>query len=127
MQELILKKCSSCGALVKVINDCHCPCQIRCCDKEMITLKANSVDASMEKHVPTFAVVNNSLKVNVNHVMDEDHFIEWIMFVTEDKEETVYFKPGDIAEAIFPYKEGILYSYCNKHGLWSQEVYSKDE
>ncbi len=122
MKELILKKCNSCGALVKVINDCNCKFGIMCCDAEMVSIKANSVDASFEKHVPQFNVVDDKLIVTVNHVMDEDHFIEWIMFVTLDKEETVYLKPNTNATAEFPYHKGILYAYCNKHGLWSKEV-----
>ena len=122
MRELILKKCPQCGALVKVINDCHCACGLICCDNNMVEVKANSVDASFEKHVPTYEIENNQIKVKVNHVMDEDHFIEWVMFVTDEKEETIYFKPGDVAEVVFPNNKGILYAYCNKHGLWSKTI-----
>ena len=47
MRELIIKKCTKCNALVKVINDCTCDnCGINCCGKQMITLKANDTDAS---------------------------------------------------------------------------------
>ena len=52
--------------------------------------------------------------------MDKDHFIEWICFKTENREEFVYLK--DEAKATFPYQKGTLYAYCNKHGLWSKEV-----
>ena len=127
MRELILKKCPKCGALVKVLDDCHCPCGIMCCGEKMQEVKANSIDASWEKHVPHYEIEANNLKVQVNHVMDEDHFIAWLMFVTSEKEETVYFKPGEVAEAIFPRANGILYAYCNKHGLWSKEVHSDEE
>ena len=30
MKDLIIKKCMSCGAVVKVIEDCNCPCGIEC-------------------------------------------------------------------------------------------------
>ena len=122
MRELNLKKCPSCGALVKVINDCHCPCGIACCDTKMVDIKANSTDASFEKHIPTYEIKDHNLIVKVNHVMEEEHLINWVMFLTETNETTIYFEPGKPAEAIFPYEKGILYAYCNKHGLWQCNV-----
>ena len=123
MRELVLKKCPNCGALIKVINDCSCnACGIKCCDKEMLSIKPNDTDAAFEKHIPTYQVEGDTLAVKVNHVMEEDHYIEWIAFVNDTKEEYIYFKPGDEAKAIFKYKQGTLYSYCNKHSLWKCEV-----
>ena len=123
MRKLVLKKCKNCGALVKAIKDCKCDeCGIKCCDEEMIEIKSNSVDAAFEKHVPTYEIKNDTLIVTVNHVMDEDHYIEWIAFVSDEKEEYVYFNPGDECMATFKYAKGKLYSYCNKHSLWESEV-----
>ena len=123
MRKLILKKCKKCNALVKVINDCNCEnCGIKCCDEEMVEIKSNSTDAAFEKHVPTYEVDGDDLIVTVNHVMDSDHYIEWIAFITEDSEEYVYFKPGDECKATFKHSKGTLYSYCNKHLLWMSEV-----
>ena len=123
MKELYLKKCPSCGALVKVINDCHCKCGIECCGEQMIEVKANSVDAAVEKHVPNFEKKDGKIYVTVNHVMEEDHYIEWISLVTGEKEEYVYLTPGKEAIAVFDdVNSGILYAYCNKHGLWSKEI-----
>ena len=49
--ELIIKKCNSCGATIKVIKDCNCPnCGIVCCDEPMKVITPNSVDAAVEKH-----------------------------------------------------------------------------
>ena len=122
--ELIIKKCKSCGATVKVINDCNCNgCGIVCCGEPMEKLVPNSVDAAVEKHVPTYEKVGDEIIVTVNHVMEEEHFIEWVCMVEENKEITVEFKPGEKAETKFHYAKGaILYAYCNKHGLWKKEV-----
>ncbi len=122
MRELILRKCNNCGALVKVISDCKCTCGINCCDKEMKIVKANSEEASFEKHIPSYEIRNDKIIVNVNHVMEEEHFINWIMFVGENSEEIIYFNPMEDAKAEFKKQKGILYAYCNKHGLWSCEV-----
>ena len=123
MKSLILKKCNKCGALIKVINDCNCDeCGIKCCGSTMTTLKENSIDASFEKHIPNYKIKNNKLEVEVNHVMDIDHFIEWICLINDDVEEYKYFKPGSTPKVIFNETKGTLYSYCNKHGLWKTEV-----
>lgn len=122
--ELVIKKCLKCGAIVKVIKDCNCEdCGIKCCNEEMYTMKANSTDAVVEKHVPTYEIENNIIKVKVNHVMDEDHFIEWICLKTKNKEEYIYLNPNEEAVAIFENAQsGTLYAYCNKHGLWSTKI-----
>lgn len=119
MRELKLKKCLECNTLVKVMNNGE---KLICCNREMIEVKANSTDAAFEKHVPTYEINNNKLEVSVNHVMENDHYIEWISFVTDNKEEFVYLQPGVDAKAEFKYNKGILYAYCNKHGLWEQEI-----
>lgn len=124
MNELIIKKCNKCGAIVRVLKDCSCnDCGIKCCGEEMNELKVNSVDASFEKHIPTYELEGNMLNITVNHVMDDDHFIEWISIISDNEEETIYFKPGEKATASIKYIKGSkIYSYCNKHGLWMTEV-----
>ena len=119
MEKLIFKRCPKCGNLFKVMGELKCE-GVTCCGDHLETLTPNSTDASFEKHVPTFEIDNDKLIVTVNHVMDEDHFIEWICFQTEDKEQFVYLDKE--AKAEFPYEKGILYAYCNKRGLWASEV-----
>lgn len=124
-KEFKMKKCTKCGALVKVFEDCTCEnCGIQCCGEQMKELIPNSVDASVEKHVPTYEVKDGKLFVKVNHVMEEEHFIEWISILSDNKEVTTYFKPGEEAEVTqCKYKPGtVIYAYCNKHGLWKVEV-----
>ena len=124
MKELVLKKCLKCGAIVKIVKDCNCDdCGIICCKEPMKEIKANSVDASIEKHKPNYTIENNKLIVTVNHVMEDDHYIEWICLLANNKEEYVYLKPGDDPKAIFEkVNSGKIYSYCNKHSLWVTEI-----
>jgi len=124
MSEFVLKRCEKCGAMVKVFKDCTCKdCGIQCCGEQMKELVPNSVDAAVEKHVPTYQVYGGKIMVKVNHVMDEDHYIEWIAYVYENRERIKYLTPGEEAEVTFKYKPGaVLYAYCNKHGLWKKEV-----
>ena len=115
-------ECKSCGARVIVDKDCKCPCGIVCCDEKMVELIPNSVDAAIEKHVPVYVINEITIEVKVNHVMDEDHYIEWIALETGEGINIKYLKPGEKPEAEFYYRPGVLYAYCNKHGLWKGEI-----
>ena len=122
--ELVIKKCKSCGAMVKVIKDCTCEnCGIKCCGEEMEILVPNSVEASLEKHIPTYEKVEDEIFVKVNHPMEKEHYIEWVTLVKDNKEYTVNLYPEQNAECRFKYIPGsTIYAYCNKHGLWKKDV-----
>lgn len=126
MKDLKIKKCMNCGATVEIIEDCNCDdCGIQCCGEKMKELVPNSIDASAEKHVPTYEIKENNgeIHVKVNHVMDEDHYIECIGICYDNRIGKVFFKPGEKPEADFKYVKGaILYTLCNRHGLWSTKV-----
>ena len=122
--ELIIKRCKSCGAMVKVLKDCTCEnCGIKCCGEEMEILVPNSVEASLEKHIPTYEKVEDEIFVKVNHPMEKEHYIEWVTLVKDNKEYTVNLYPEQNAECRFKYIPGsTIYAYCNKHGLWKKDV-----
>lgn len=122
--EFIIKKCKSCGAIVKVIADCSCEsCGIKCCGEQMEIVKPNSEEASLEKHIPTYEKVEDEIFVKVNHPMEKEHYIEWITLVNNNTETTITLYPEQNAEARFKYIPGsCIYAYCNKHGLWKKEV-----
>lgn len=124
MKELLIKKCLKCGAQIEVLKDCNCnDCGIMCCGEQMKDVKFNSVDAAVEKHIPTYEIKNNEIIVTVNHVMEEEHYIEWICYKTSKKEMYTYFNKGEDATTIFPYNgKGYIYSSCNKHGIWKNSI-----
>ena len=43
VKEFIIKRCKSCGALVKIFEDCNCNdnCGIICCGERMEVVKTN--------------------------------------------------------------------------------------
>jgi len=124
MKELILKKCVKCGAVVEVLHDCTCDnCGIKCCGQEMVFCKADNSDGAVEKHLPVVEKSDDEITVKVNHVMEDEHFIEWIMLSADGVEIKKHLKAGQVAEVKFPYfANSKVYSYCNKHGLWATEV-----
>ena len=119
---MTLKQCKTCGTLIKVLkNDSEK--NIQCCGEEMENIIPNSVDAAAEKHIPTYEILGDTISVNVPHVMEEEHFIEWISLETDSKEYTVTLSPNKEAKTTFPYiPNSTLYSFCNKHGLWKTTV-----
>lgn len=121
---LILKKCSKCGAIIEEIKKCDCQdCRIMCCNEKMQELTINDQEASFEKHIPNYEIKNDNIIIKVNHVMDDDHYIEWISIRTEKEIYTKKFNPHENPELIFKLqKNAVIYSYCNKHGLWKQEI-----
>ncbi len=117
-------KCPVCGNVIEVISgDVK---RVRCCNQEMELLIANTIDASLEKHVPVYEIDNNEIIVKVGdviHPMEEKHYIMWISLVSDDKVIRVDLNPGDEPVVRFPYIEGaIIYEYCNLHGLWKNTV-----
>lgn len=116
-------KCEKCGTVMIQMEEDK---EAQCCAHSMIELIPNSVDASFEKHVPTYEKIGDKIVAKVNHVMEEEHYIEWIAYVTKDNEEIRYFEPYMLAETEFNYVEGSkLYTYCNKHGLWEKNRIAK--
>ena len=123
MKELIIRKCFKCGAEIRVLEDCNCQCGFQCCGEDMKTLVPNSVDAAFEKHVPTYEVRDGMIYAKVNHVMEDEHYIEWITVISDNKEITTNLTPGQDAVACGKYVPGsTIYAYCNKHGLWRTDV-----
>ncbi len=119
MRELKLKRCLKCNNLVEdTLNK-----EIICCGEVMQNVIPNENDASKEKHLPNYEVVGDKLIVSVNHVMEEEHFIEWLMVKGKNITIKKEFTPDDKPILEVPYEKDVfLYSYCNKHGLWMKKV-----
>jgi superoxide reductase len=114
-------KCEICGNIVESIHAGGGT--LVCCGKDMNLLEAKSTDNGMEKHVPVVEKTETGFKVKVgdiDHPMENDHFIEWIELVANGKSYRKYLKPGDAPEAEFLVEanEYTVREYCNLHGLW---------
>jgi superoxide reductase len=124
MKKLLqIYKCSVCGNIVEVVFAGGG--ELVCCGQPMVLMEENSVDASLEKHVPVYSQESDTLTVKVGsiaHPMEEKHYIEWIEVIDEDgRVLRKFLKPGDSPEAVFCIKTKgklIVREYCNIHGLW---------
>lgn len=120
-------KCSVCGNIVEVVHPSGG--KLVCCGKPMNLLNENSTDASLEKHVPVIEKSEDEIFIKIGstaHPMTEDHYIEWIELITENKIYRKYLKPGEAPEAHFKVCSSIKQfkarAYCNLHGLWESEI-----
>ena len=119
--QLQIYKCNICGNMVEMLHPGKG--ELVCCGQPMALLKENTVDASLEKHVPVIESTGHVIKIKVGavaHPMEEKHYIEWIEVIREDKVCRKLLKPGDVPEAQFGgTTEGTeVRAYCNLHGLW---------
>ena len=117
--------CEVCGKVIGLINDTKIPTM--CCGEEMHILIANTSDGAGEKHIPVYEIKENTeIEITVGeieHPMDEDHYIAWIALVSEGMTTRIQLIPQNSPIVKMKYIKGsTIYSYCNKHGLWKKQV-----
>jgi superoxide reductase len=120
-ERLQVFKCEVCGNIVEVLHGGKG--ELVCCNKPMVLLKENTVDASLEKHVPVIEKTPDGVKVKVGsvpHPMEEKHYIEWVEVIADGKIYLQFLSPGASPEAFFTVKgENVTArEYCTIHGLW---------
>ena len=89
-------------------------------------IETNSVDASVEKHIPVIESIDDGYKVTVGsvlHPMLSEHYIQWIELNEGDKCQIQFLNSGEEPIAIFKTntKKVSARAYCNLHGLWVAE------
>lgn len=117
--------CKHCGNVIVKMVDSGVP--VVCCGEKMAELTPNTVEASVEKHLPVITMLDEcTMKVEVGsapHPMTPEHHISFIYVETEnggmridltDKPETVL--------CVCTAKPIAVYEYCNLHGLWKTMV-----
>ena len=122
-------KCNVCGNIVEILHTGAG--QLICCNEPMELLEEKTKDNGLEKHVPVIEELPANvcqgkdgvmIKVGeVEHPMEEDHYIEWVEIITIDgKRGKRFLKPGDKPEIEFYTRKEIIgvRAYCNVHGLW---------
>lgn len=116
-------KCDICGNIIEVIQEAAG--SLVCCGKPMTLKDERTKDGVGEKHLPVIEKKDNGVFVKVGeveHPMLEEHYIQWIEVLTEDKVIRLNLNPGDKPEGVFniDYEKIIgVREYCNLHGLWS--------
>jgi len=118
-------RCATCGNVIQKIVDSKVP--VVCCGEKMQELVANTVEASVEKHLPVVTRIDdNHIKVEVGsvaHPMLPEHHIAFIYVETEKGGIRVDLtdKP-EATICVCDSKPIAVYEYCNLHGLWKTEL-----
>ena len=127
--------CKHCGNLTGLINNKGVP--MVCCGEKMTELVPNTVEASMEKHLPVVSGETgtcscgcecNCISVQVGsipHPMENEHNIAFVYVETERGGQRKCLKAGEepkVAFCITNDKPVAVYAYCNLHGLWKTEI-----
>lgn len=115
--------CEHCGNIIAYFHSSGVP--VVCCGEKMRELVPNSVEGSVEKHLPVIALEGREVVVRVGsaaHPMLENHHIEWVVLETEGGWQKRTLPVGGEPVARFALAEGekvvAAYGYCNIHGLW---------
>ena len=119
-------KCSKCGnVVIKAVDSGVVPF---CCGEKMEELLANTVEASVEKHLPTVEKLGDCkifIQVgSVPHPMTPEHHIAFIYveFVGGNGKLIKLTKEPSAEVCVCGEQVKAIYEYCNLHGLWKVEV-----
>ena len=93
---------------------------ISCCGVSLPPLEAEQEE---EAHRLNVELLEHEYYVTLEHSMTKSHFISFVAYVTGSRFEYVKLYPEGSAEArFFRRGHGILYWYCNRHGLFCKRV-----
>ncbi len=108
--------CPVCGNVIHANGEAV----VSCCG---ITLPPAEPEEDDGGHAITVEGVEDEYFVSVNHPMTKEHYISFVMAVSDQRVQLVKFYPEQGAEARFKI-DGVkfLYAYCNRHGLFRLDV-----
>ena len=108
--------CPVCGNIIHAVGDTL----VSCCGITLPALEAEEFDSN---HPLTITPVENEHFLSLAHPMTKEHFISFLAFVTGDRVQLVKFYPEGNAETRLSLRgHGIIYAYCNHHGLMKQKI-----
>lgn len=120
-ERLELYRCEICGNIVQIMHEGAN--SLVCCGQPMVKLNPHSIEEEKkEKHVPVFKNKNLIQVGSEEHPMLEEHYIEFIQAISEDKKhiETKFLNAGEKPEMELCdiRNKNCAREYCNIHGLW---------
>ena len=91
---------------------------VSCCGVTLPAQNISEAEDADEHHQLTIERVEDELFVTLHHPMTKDHYISFLAYLTGDKLQLVKLYPEGDSTARFPMRgAGVLYFYCNRHGL----------
>ena len=104
--------CPVCGNVIHATGEA----MISCCGIPLPPLEAEDADA---EHPIRAEIVEDEYFVSVRHPMTREHFLSFLLAVSDMGIQLVKLYPEGNAEARFKINRvQTLYAYCNRHGLF---------
>ena len=108
--------CPVCGNVIHSLGNSV----ISCCG---ITLPALEAEEAEDCHQIRIENVEDEQYLTLDHPMTKQHYISFIAYVTSDKIQMVKLYPeGDAQTRMQLRGFGMLYWYCNRHGLYKKKI-----
>ena len=107
--------CPICGNVIQSLGNTV----VSCCGVRLPALEAEDAD---EDHRITIQDVEDEHFITIHHSMTKEHYISFVAYVTSDRIQLVKLYPeGNPQTRLQLRGRGILYWYCNRHGLYRRK------
>ena len=108
--------CPVCGNIIHSTGNSV----ISCCGITLPALEAEDADGD---HGIQLTPVEDEHFLSIAHPMTKQHYISFLAFVTTDRVQMVKFYPEGNADTRLQLRgHGMLYWYCNHHGLFKKKL-----
>lgn len=116
MKKMHFYVCPVCGNMITAMTDTG----ISCCGKKLQPLQPHKAD---EKQKLNVARIENDFFITANHPMEREHYIPFVALLTSDTLMLRKLYPEWELQVRIPiFSHGRLLWYCNRHGLFYQDV-----
>lgn len=116
MKKVQFYVCPICGNIVTALGECN----FSCCG---MTLPKQEAEAMDDNHSISVETIDNEYFISMEHPMRKDHYISFIAYITSGSMEIIKLYPEqDIAVRFRKKGHGILYAYCNEHGMFRKII-----
>ena len=113
--------CPVCGNVIRAAGDAV----VSCCGITLPPLEAEEPD---QEHLILMEPVEDEYFVSVPHPMEKEHYISFLMAVSDQGYQFVKLYPEGNAEARFKMSRvKAVYAYCNRHGLFCVKAGGRKE
>ena len=108
--------CPICGNVIHSLGSAL----VSCCG---VTLPALEAEEGDDDHAVSIEGVEDEHFLTVAHPMTKEHYISFVAYVTSDRLQMVKLYPeGNPETRLQLRRTGMLYWYCNRHGLFRKKI-----
>ena len=116
MKKVEFYVCPVCGNIITAVGTGN----FSCCG---ILLTKQEAEPCNETHSIQDETIDNEYSITMKHSMEKGHYVPFIAYITSDSAEIIKLYPEQDISVRFRKKgHGILYAYCNRHGLFRKII-----